>query len=655
MVRFLRLAGHAAAGHMTPAAGLLERFTARLDSLAPSGTPLVAAVSGGADSVAAALLLRAAERPFVVAHFDHRLRAGSGEDAAFVETLSESLGAPFRLGGADVARVAEAKGWNLEDAARRLRYAFLHRVLRESGGGVIVVAHTADDQAETFLLQLLRGAAFPAGMAARRGAVARPLLTERREALRDYLREASQPWRDDPTNLDLSRNRAWLRHEVIPALETRFVGVSGRLAHTAGELAAAREALEAEASRRFGGGESLDAAALAAAPAAVLRVGLAARLRALGVPASARLVSALEDAVLRSARMGTSAPPWRRDVGRGVTATVAYGRFSLGRAPEGAPDPTAVRVTSAEQLPVGVSPSVLEGHPDLVLRRRLAGDRIRLPFGSKLVSDLLIDRKVPRSDRDGLTVLAEGNEVLWVEGVAAAVGVASPGVASPGVASPGGASPSGESPSGASPSAAARSSGLARRQGEASPLGTDEHFMGLALAEARLALSSGEVPVGAVVVVDGKVVAAAHNQSESESDPTAHAEVLALRAAAKAVGDWRLEGATLYVTLEPCPMCLGATLQTHAAGLVYGATNVREGALGGVVDLAAAGWKRVPVVRGGVRAAEAAALLKRAFAAKRAASAAGATAAPVPPPEPGAGTQPSEEPQPDDSQQGGTK
>jgi len=649
-------------GHVTAAAGLLERFGARLDRLAPPGTPLVAAVSGGADSVAAALLLKAAGRPFVVAHFDHRLRAGSGEDAAFVEALSESLGVPFRLGGADVARVAEAKGWNLEDAARRLRYAFLHRVLREAGSnGVIVVAHTADDQAETFLLQLLRGAAFPAGMAERRGAVARPLLGERREALRDYLRERSQPWRDDPTNLDLSRNRAWLRHEIIPALEARFGGVSARLAHTATELAAAREALEAEARRRFGSAESLDTAVLAAAPAAVRRAALAARLRSLGVPSSAGLVSALEEAVLRSARMGTSAPPWRRDVGRGVAATVAYGRLSLGRTQGRAPAPPAVRVTSAEQLPVGVAPSVLEGRPDLVLRRRSAGDRIRLPSGSKLVSDLLIDRKVPRSDRDGLTVLADGNEVLWVEGVAAAVGVGA------------------ETGEGAAPGVG-DATGLSRPTSLDPPLGRDEHFMDLALAEARLALGSGEVPVGAVVVVDGEVVAAAHNLSERESDPTAHAEVLALRAAAKVLGDWRLEGATLYVTLEPCPMCLGATLQTHAARLVYGATNVREGALGGVVDLAAAGWKRVPEVRGGVRAAEAATLLKGAFAAKRAASAAGASATPgrqadadddsrrddLPHPgddphpddlpHPGDDPSPDDEPQPDDdAHQGGTK
>ncbi len=106
----------------------------------------------------------------------------------------------------------------------------------------------------------------------------------------------------------------------------------------------------------------------------------------------------------------------------------------------------------------------------------------------------------------------------------------------------------------------------------------DEALMDLALDEARLAAADGEVPIGAVVVVDGEVVARRHNEREATGDPTAHAEVLALRDAAESVGSWRLEGATLVVTLEPCPMCAGAIVQARVPQVVYGCTDPKAGA-----------------------------------------------------------------------------
>ena len=113
----------------------------------------------------------------------------------------------------------------------------------------------------------------------------------------------------------------------------------------------------------------------------------------------------------------------------------------------------------------------------------------------------------------------------------------------------------------------------------------DEHFMQLALAQAKLAQDLGEVPVGALVVHQGKVVAAAHNAPISSSDPTAHAEVLALRSAAKHLDNYRLEDCTLYVTLEPCAMCAGAILNARLPRVVWGATEPKTGAAGSVVDL----------------------------------------------------------------------
>ena len=117
------------------------------------------------------------------------------------------------------------------------------------------------------------------------------------------------------------------------------------------------------------------------------------------------------------------------------------------------------------------------------------------------------------------------------------------------------------------------------------PLATDDAFMAEALAIARSAALLGEVPVGAVVVRDGVIIATGHNRRELDADPTAHAELLAMRAAAKALGDWRLEGCTVYVTLEPCPMCAGAMVLSRIERCVYGCADPKGGYLGTVGDL----------------------------------------------------------------------
>src|SRR6187399_2934966 len=106
-----------------------------------------------------------------------------------------------------------------------------------------------------------------------------------------------------------------------------------------------------------------------------------------------------------------------------------------------------------------------------------------------------------------------------------------------------------------------------------------EYFMRMAIAEAEAALSEEEVPVGAVIVHEDQVVAAAHNQREQLRDPTAHAEMIAITQAAESLGSWRLEGCTLYVTLEPCPMCAGAILQARIPEVVYGAPDPKAGAV----------------------------------------------------------------------------
>jgi tRNA(adenine34) deaminase len=104
-------------------------------------------------------------------------------------------------------------------------------------------------------------------------------------------------------------------------------------------------------------------------------------------------------------------------------------------------------------------------------------------------------------------------------------------------------------------------------------------FMRMALAEAEAAFAENEVPVGAVIRCGGRVIAAAHNQREQLRDPTAHAEMIAITQAAESLGDWRLDGCTLYVTLEPCPMCAGAIVQARVATVVYGAVDPKAGAV----------------------------------------------------------------------------
>ena len=152
---------------------------------------------------------------------------------------------------------------------------------------------------------------------------------------------------------------------------------------------------------------------------------------------------------------------------------------------------------------------------------------------------------------------------------------------------------------------------------ERTPL-SDEDAMALALAEARAAAEKGEVPVGAVALVGGIVVAARHNEREGAADPTAHAEILALRDAATGVGGWRLSDLTLVVTLEPCPMCAGALVAARVRRVVFGATDPRAGACGTLYNLCTDPRLNHELeVMGGVEAAACAALLSSFFAGKR--------------------------------------
>jgi tRNA(adenine34) deaminase len=146
----------------------------------------------------------------------------------------------------------------------------------------------------------------------------------------------------------------------------------------------------------------------------------------------------------------------------------------------------------------------------------------------------------------------------------------------------------------------------------------DEYFMRLALREAERALDHDDVPVGCVVAREQEIVGAAPNERELRQDPTAHAEILALREASQATGSWRLSDAVVYITLEPCAMCAGALVLARVARVVYGAVDPKAGAAGSVLDvLAEPRLNHRPEVAGGLLADESAALLRDFFATRR--------------------------------------
>lgn len=146
----------------------------------------------------------------------------------------------------------------------------------------------------------------------------------------------------------------------------------------------------------------------------------------------------------------------------------------------------------------------------------------------------------------------------------------------------------------------------------------DEKYMRMALEEAKLAAELGEIPVGAVVIAkDGTVLARTHNLCETNRMPTDHAELLAVRAACKRLNGWRLSDCTVYVTLEPCPMCMGAMIHARVKRIVFGASDPRAGACGSLIDLSAYPLESSPEIQGGVLASESLNLLRSFFSCAR--------------------------------------
>ncbi len=146
---------------------------------------------------------------------------------------------------------------------------------------------------------------------------------------------------------------------------------------------------------------------------------------------------------------------------------------------------------------------------------------------------------------------------------------------------------------------------------------SDEKYMEYAIAQAKMAETLDEVPVGAVIVLDNEIIAAAHNTRETEQNPVAHAEITAIQQAARQIGSWRLINCTLYVTLEPCPMCAGAIINSRITRVVFGAYDEKAGAFGTMYDLAEGRLNHTPQITSGVLREDCARLLSDYFKGKR--------------------------------------
>lgn len=513
--------------------GLEQRFTRRLIELCPQGL-LVAAVSGGGDSVALLHLLARSGRRVVVAHLDHGLRPESAADARFVCGLAERLGYACELRRIEVAAVAAKKRANIEAVARELRYAFLAEVARKNEAECILTAHTLEDNAETVMLQIFRGAARALGIRIRQGRVVRPLLEATRSELRDYLRGLGEEWLEDPSNELICYDRNYLRHEVWPRVTARFRRAGEALLRYAESQQDDDAALETLArsrlipDRRFLPLYGFRSLPLLKAPRAIRRRALRSMIEERGLRPERRYIELVEEAL--------------------AGKSLSVGHFVLRSSSGG-----VVWIPRQPELMLSAQPP-----KDMAARMARPGDRLRQGRISKRLVDFLAERDVPPELRRVWPVAEKEGRIVWIWRFL--------------------------------------------------PEEEDYRWMRRALKLARQAAARGEVPVGAVLVRDGEELGASANEVEKRSDATAHAELLAIRAAQQRAGAKVLPGATLYVSLEPCPMCMGAAIEARVGRVVWATENPKAGAVSRY------GMELPLSLEGGLLARESAMLLKGFFA-----------------------------------------
>ena len=422
-----------------------------LDQLRP-GLRLAVGLSGGADSVALlrALAAQTAELGLVLsaAHLNHGLRGEeSDRDQEFCRALAAQLGIEFHTARVDVAAEAAAHGESLEEAARRLRYGWFRELMSKTPLHAVATAHTRDDQAETVLGKLLRGA-WTEGLGGihpvvefAEGRILRPLLGASRTQVEAYLHSLGQSWCEDSTNRELTFTRNRIRHELLPTLDAWNPRLREHLCQMA-ELARDEEAYwQAELDRlapqllmagrpvRGGGrassgeGLALDVTRLAALPVAIERRLLRYAAARLGVAIDFASTAALR-ALALGGRAGQKLP-----VEGGMVAERTPRELHLMAAAPAAAEPAPSYVIPAPGeidcpayglcIRIEVEPSASRLRPTATLRPWRAGDRvwIRHSSGPRKVKEVLQRLKISGSERGGWPVLEMNGQILWLQGV----------------------------------------------------------------------------------------------------------------------------------------------------------------------------------------------------------------------------------------------
>ena len=389
---------------------MLNKLSAALRELVQPGERVFCAVSGGADSVALLfgmyLLREKFQFDLSAAHFNHHLRGEeSDRDAEFVQEFCRGYGIPLVLGNAQVR--PGKKG--LEAAAREARYAFLRSL-----PGKVATAHTADDNAETVLMHLIRGTGLKGlgGIAPVNGSVIRPMLSVTRQEVEALLQEYHLPHREDSSNAsdDFLRNR--LRHHVMPLLQMENPGVSLAISAAALRLRQDEAYLQSQLEP-----ELPNVSVLAQMPPALQSRYLEHFLKQNGVPEPEQVhISAVRELLY------SDKPSARMDFPGGVVIARDYDRLTvLGNPP--APEEAAIPVPGVTELPQWGIRVTCDEKPNggfgvnvrgsLTVRSRKAGDEIRLPGGSKSIKKLMIDRKISAPERNRIPILADDDGVLW--------------------------------------------------------------------------------------------------------------------------------------------------------------------------------------------------------------------------------------------------